>query len=862
MASDEKVEIIVIGDVYWDTVIFPLPSDHKNTDRPQNAYARIDRPGGAWLLETLIETATGIKVKGYGTKKPKDNEYGIDIEDMRDDDKLRPDNCPRALTVMELCYKDAEEKEKEKVYRIRSRRGYGWVQPGGKYPLKAEEYIKLNAKVEQKLTKSPGVSRIVVISETENHPFRSVKENVEFVKKIASLKNSYLVFFMAHPLGEGALWNMIKENKDLVDRTLVVISAASLRAGGLYVREQAAQETIARELARKFVKTKIQDLNECPHIVVRFDYDSVFHYDTRKKYCENDTVEGCFDNYLRPFEGGPQTNPGRYGTMAGYGKILVASVVEEMAEGIKTGKPFDRLGKGICDGLRRGAAHFRNGFAAKGFEDNYLTKGEEPTPFENLFKKRTSENSTPIKELFRQSYIDDDGEPKLKEKVDLLPLLAKVHMPCDEKRLETWSRVEGLEKEIKEINDQNKTFDSCLVDVVKVGLEKALEEHKINVSDLPEDEWPIACPFLKLGALISIERDELDGFNDVYVLIQKYLQDDSSKKPLSLAVFGPPGTGKSFAVQEIMKAAGSPSGKSATADILENNLSQFTEPKSLARAFHKAQDVALSGKVPLVFFDEFDASLPDQPYGWLKYFLSPMQDGKFKAADSEDSYTVGRAIFVFAGGINPEFKKFKDETTTDVGKNAKVPDFISRLRGHLNILSINNGLEVEDKSEKKPEIVQAIDRLTQTINIIGSDKKIIGSDKKEEDSPDKETSEAKQKIDCRLLLRRAILLRSVLEKEANEIIDSKKQARIDDGVINAFLRIDRYEHRMRSMEAIVKMARPDKNWLRVASLPSRDQLGMHVDAARFLELAQPEEPRPDAASGATDAAPKPNPSTG
>lgn len=208
-----------------------------------------------------------------------------------------------------------------------------------------------------------------------------------------------------------------------------------------------------------------------------------------------------------------------------------------------------------------------------------------------------------------------------------------------------------------------------------------------------------------------------------------------------------------------------------------------------------------------------------------------MQDGKFKAADSEDSYTVGRAIFVFAGGINPEFEKFKEEAATEKGKNAKVPDFISRLRGYLNILSIN-GPEVEDKSEKKPEskmreLVQALDRLIRT------------------------TSEAKP-IEDRLLLRRAILLRSVLEKEANEIIDSKKQARIDDGLIKAFLKIGRYQHRMRSMEAIVKMARPDKGWLRVASLPSRDQLGMHVDAERFLELAQ--QP-PDAASGATDSTP-------
>ncbi len=54
MASDERVEIIVIGDVYWDTIIVPLPAK-ENGEHLQPAYARIVRPGGAWLLHSLIE---------------------------------------------------------------------------------------------------------------------------------------------------------------------------------------------------------------------------------------------------------------------------------------------------------------------------------------------------------------------------------------------------------------------------------------------------------------------------------------------------------------------------------------------------------------------------------------------------------------------------------------------------------------------------------------------------------------------------------------------------------------------------------------------------------------------------------------
>jgi hypothetical protein len=94
-----------------------------------------------------------------------------------------------------------------------------------------------------------------------------------------------------------------------------------------------------------------------------------------------------------------------------------------------------------------------------------------------------------------------------------------------------------------------------------------------------------------------------------------------------------------------------------------------------------------------------------------------------------------------------------------------------------------------------------------------------------------------------LALRRAILLRSILEKKAKQIFDEpKKNARINKGLINAFLRVDKYEHGIRSMVAIVEMARPEQGQLRVASLPSREQLQMHVDAVQFLKLT--EIPRP------------------
>jgi replication-associated recombination protein RarA len=153
--------------------------------------------------------------------------------------------------------------------------------------------------------------------------------------------------------------------------------------------------------------------------------------------------------------------------------------------------------------------------------------------------------------------------------------------------------------------------------------------------------------------------DEINGFIDIYKLILKYLQDRDDKKPLSLAVFGPPGTGKSSAVKKILKAARSATARAEGGEALVCNLSQLTDPKNLTAVFHQAQDRALAEEVPLVFFDEFDTSL-EQPYGWLKYFLAPMEDGTFKAAEGNESYRVGKAIFAFAGGTAETFKEFQE----------------------------------------------------------------------------------------------------------------------------------------------------------------------------------------------------------
>ncbi|MBU4547716.1 MAG: ATP-binding protein, partial [Euryarchaeota archaeon] len=188
----------------------------------------------------------------------------------------------------------------------------------------------------------------------------------------------------------------------------------------------------------------------------------------------------------------------------------------------------------------------------------------------------------------------------------------------------------------------------------------------------------LQSPVAEFGELRTVDRNEIETFHNSRNLILEYLSKKNIKEPLSIAVFGPPGSGKSFGVTQIARTI------SEDIEPIEFNLSQFQSRGDLFSAFHIIQSTSLTGKTPLVFFDEFDSDLDGVPYGWLKYFLSPMNDGNFKQGDI--IHPIGKCIFVFAGGRNKTFEKFDNDKDKDLVKGL---DFISRLRGYIDIAGID-----------------------------------------------------------------------------------------------------------------------------------------------------------------------------
>jgi hypothetical protein len=324
------------------------------------------------------------------------------------------------------------------------------------------------------------------------------------------------------------------------------------------------------------------------------------------------------------------------------------------------------------------------------------------------------------------------------------------------------------------LEDKNPTsLEAVAEQIVREGLESALQE----------------VPIGQFGNLKTVDRREIESLHSISTLISDYVQ-SRRKTPLSIAVFGPPGSGKSFSVEEVAKSV-----MPGEIEKLSFNLSQFTGPESLYDAFHQVRDTSLTGKLPLVFWDEFDTRLNQEPLGWLRYFLAPMQDGEFR--EGQLIHPIGRCIFVFAGGTSDNIEAFSSRLSKKESQAMKLPDFLSRLKGFLNILGPNR-LESGD-------------------------------------GPTEYT-------DPYYVIRRAIILRSNLERFSPQLLKhegGKKIANIDEGVLRAFLLAKKYRHGARSMAAIIAMSQlAGKTCFERSCLPSETQLSLHVDGLEFSSIVK------------------------
>ena len=539
----------------------------------------------------------------------------------------------------------------------------------------------------------------------------------------------WVILKMGRPLAEGALWDAIRPRKAPKDQPpekpdrprpanlVVIVNADDLREQDLRLSRRLSWESTAEDFVDILrASEKISLLATCPHLIVRFGCEGVIYH----RGSGPDRPILFFD---RTKIEGDTVDSGDGRPMIGLTAAFTAAFAAALLN-----CPADALGDAIRHGMTAASLLCSTGFV--------------PT------EKGARLPDYPYKIVFPDPHPSAGGTADRS--------ISEIVIPAD-------SISRGSVNRWCILNDVKGNADETARRIVKEGLTKPLA----------------SVPIARFGDLVTADRREIEALRAVANLLAEYLDTPSLNKPLSIAVFGPPGSGKSFGVTEVAKTLHGAKDR----PVLEFNLSQFGDVADLRHAFHRVRDQALSGLVPLVFFDEFDVKFASDDLGWLKHFLAPMQDGKFR--ENGIMHPLGRAIFVFAGGTTSSYREFNRDT--EEFKAAKGPDFVSRLRGHIDILSLR------------------FDRDDDTFAV-----------------------------------RRAIQLRARLEKHAPHLVIGESLS-IDDGVLHAFLTTPDFHHGARSLQAIVEMSRlKEQHRFTGSALPPFDQLNMHVDANDFLSRVRRE----------------------
>ena len=643
--------------------------------------------------------------------------------------------------------------------------------------------------------------------------------------------------------------------------TIVIVNQQCLRDEGVNIRfDMSYEHTFSDFLSFSRKHYLLKSFLRFPQLLVRFDY-GVLHITSGDNLDPAKHVQGTGVGVtkiesvdIHGLVGGPfYISPQRFGMMTGRTFLLVSSLVGEIARwyfrdgqarlidalvmegcsndysGVSPGAARARhlehpmgdvstpsilrntlIDQSIDIGILLNSLHFYRGFGEFSAGRQPFSEGSHSSrhQFESLFgsfSQQLQRTEPTAEELARGGPIKPFGflyeheEPYLTKltRISVDPDLLSSDPEVTSRR-DRFSRVDYIGyKDIIKLSSQKHffpgefaakghlrfdpdMFEHVLRRIVVYGIDSVLSRDTLG-DGRSSSEPSVIVPYVRMGSITTLDRAEIDGFLSIRFLLESYLLNaKAGTRPLSLAVFGPPGSGKNFTVNQILKSVG----KVTSAESMTINLSQFTSVAELSRAFHIIQDRALANDVPIAFFDEFDSAKESDPLGWLKFFLAPMQDGKF--FDGNDTCHVGPAIFVFGGGTASRFTEFVTKYGNDEAK--KAPDFISRLRGHLDIKDIK-----------------------------------ITSNNDE---------------DKRVKVRRALLLRSLLHERARNVFDETGEvARVDHAVIDAFMHAKAFKHGVRSMEAIIDMARVrEAGSFQKSSLPTLAQLDMHVDGREFLNL--------------------------
>lgn len=756
-----KPIVLVSGDVLlaWD-IVHPTGKPNQEVSYDASESIKVHRQSaGAWHMTRILEA-----MQGSGELPPKDDLsiHGINVPEHTANVASDYHRLVHSYTVWAKFPKERDKHdEKNKVVRIHS-------YLGTQIPPKDERgFFKAGMGPDQEwFPKYPepdcGRVRLIVLTD-EDMGYRNLGRRPDLLTgAMADCQRGDSPWIVWKPRRFRPEYDMIwalsssKEQADsqrnnaeqLHDKAIAILSADVLRSSNSRIGQGLSWDTLAQQTYKAVCE--ISAFEHFRWVIISFATVGALVV-SRPGSASKRSAFLIFD----PTELEGSWIAKHPGDMLGLTTCLVSTTARSLIKlavappaTVDDNSLTDALITGIRDGLICMRALYRGGY----YTDNaHADPNREPRKFDDDDINQTTKWLTSsIKEACSASGL----------KIDNLPF-AKVIVEYPDSK-SSWNILASVPQPVSHSGS-----------IAPSGAQTAFEIAKAIITQGPSKalRW---VPVANYGRMITADPREIEGLRAVSTLFGNYARHPTDN-PLSVAVFGPPGAGKSFGINEVAKQLK----QGIRQEPLVFNLSQFSDPAMLIGALHQVRDVALGGEIPLVFWDEFDSPLHGQARGWLRYFLAPMQDGKF--LDGQITHPTGRAIFVFAGGTSFCMQDFFPMNGAaklqDDQKQAKLPDFVSRLRGFLNVHGLN---------PVKPE----------------------------EPIP---------------YVRRAILIHSLLKRHASNLAN-EDGINVEASLLNALLEAKEYKHGARSIEAIIQMSslRGIREFTS-SCLPNDRQLALHVE---------------------------------
>lgn len=560
---------------------------------------------------------------------------------------------------------------------------------------------------------------------------------IKLAERVAE-KNGYILLKMSEPVAQGELWHALAA-PPLADRLVCLVAARDLRRERLGLGRGLSWEATLDDLRLALAShPSATGLLRCRHLIVTFSVDGAVWLERREGMDPRARV--CLDPQRAEGEWAEQFE----GQTVGFHCAMAAALTLALA--VQIGDP-----KAEIDLMPAAEAGL---LAMRDLQEYGYGPADSPPPA-----------GYPVMRVARKILDVHSGKTDARER------LARIEIEWPATSAESandWSIVAASQRPLA--SAQRRSL---------IGLARQVAQYGTGALE--------RLPHARFGKLVTADRAEIEALRHIRLRMRAYDYDRRPKRPLCIGVFGPPGAGKSFGVQQLAREVfGSEAWR-------EFNLSQFRDPSDLNGAFHQVRDLALSGRTPVVFWDEFDS----RELFWLQYLLAPMQDGRFQ--DGQLNHAIGKCVFVFAGGTSRSFAEFtprQDLPPTEAQRAAmaafrlsKGPDFVSRLDAFIDVLGPNPRARLDAANERRVD-------------------------------PD----------DVGYPLRRALLIRAYLGCGPDDHVD------FDPDLLHALLRIDQYRHGARSLEKLIELLRDDGELVvRRSNLPRPMQLAMHVDVEVFMD---------------------------